>query len=101
VDNINQPSLAAALTESLETGGKLQQMHWAPPIMVSAWLWIKDGCKAQGIHTLYSSSKGRNQAQLYTSTSGDIPVIVIEFLSDTEGVSIPISQVNGFFMSKS
>jgi len=56
-------------------------MHWAPPIMVSAWPY-QNGCKAPDwAYTLYSKvPRGR-----YSSTSGDIPVIVIEFLRYRRG----------------
>ena len=88
VDNINQPSLAAALTESLEINGKLPTNALATTnygicatlnqkIVVKApdWAYIP------AIRVLREEVKRSYTPQL----QGDIPVIVMEFLSDTEG----------------
>ena len=88
VDNINQPSLAAALTESLEINGKLPANTLATTnygicatlnqkIVVKApdWAYIP------AIRALREEVKRSYTPQL----QGDIPVIVMEFLSDTEG----------------
>ena len=88
VDNINQPSLAAALTESLEINGKLPPNALATTnygicatlnqkIVVKApdWAYIP------AIRVLREEVKRSYTPQL----QGDIPVIVMEFLSDTEG----------------
>lgn len=88
VDNINQPSLAAALTESLEINGKLPPNALATTnygicatlnqkIVVKApdWAYIP------AIRVPWEQVKRSYTPQL----QGDIPVIVMEFLSDTEG----------------
>ncbi|HEY9603981.1 MAG TPA: Uma2 family endonuclease [Allocoleopsis sp.] len=88
VDNINQPFLAAALTESLEIGGKLPANALTPTnygicatlnqkIVVKAPDWAYIPC----IRVPREEVKRSYTPQL----QGDIPAIVMEFLSDTEG----------------
>ncbi|MGB3637032.1 MAG: Uma2 family endonuclease [Rivularia sp. (in: cyanobacteria)] len=87
VDNINQPLLAAALTESLEIAGKLPANALTTtnygisatlnnPLVVKAPDW-----------SYIPSIKSRDEVKRsYTPRlQGDIPAIVMEFLSDTEG----------------
>ncbi|WP_416244724.1 Uma2 family endonuclease [Crocosphaera sp. XPORK-15E] len=88
VDNINQPSLAAALTESLELGQKL------PPNCLTttnygicATLNGKFVIKAPDWAYIRQISVAREAImRSYTPhRQGEIPMIVMEFLSDTEG----------------
>lgn len=69
VDNINQPSLAAALTESLDAG-KLPANALTTTNYGICASESKDGCESPrlGIHTIYSGSEGTSQAQLYSPT---------------------------------
>lgn len=88
VDNITQPSLAAALTESLSITGRLPENALTPTnygicatvngkIVVKApdWAYIPAICVPRD--DVFRSYTPRLQ--------GNIPVIVMEFLSDTEG----------------
>lgn len=88
VDNINQPMLAAALTESLQLAGKLPETALTPTnygicatvngqVVVKApdWafvpqIWV-DRAEVERSYT--------------PRLQGDVPAIVLEFLSDTEG----------------
>lgn len=88
VDNINQPSLAAALTESLEIAGKL------PPNALTttnygicATLNRRFVVKAPDWAYIPAITVPREEVnRSYTPRlQGDIPAIVMEFLSDTEG----------------
>jgi Uma2 family endonuclease len=88
VDNINQPSLAAALTESLEIAGKL------PPNALTttnygicATLNRRFVVKAPDWAYVAAITVPREEVnRSYTPRlQGDIPAIVMEFLSDTEG----------------
>ncbi|NEO30580.1 MAG: Uma2 family endonuclease [Symploca sp. SIO3C6] len=88
VDNINQPSLAAALTESLEIAGKLPANTLATTnygicatvnqkIVVKApdWSYI----------TNLRVSRAEIKRSYTPQLQGDTPVIVMEFISDTQG----------------
>lgn len=88
VDNINQPLLAAALTESLELAGKL------PPdalVMtnygICATLDDRIVVKAPDWGFVPSIRVARDEVQRsYTpQLQGDLPIVVMEFLSNTEG----------------
>ena len=88
VDNINQPSLAAALTESLEINGKLPANTLATTnygicVTLNQKIVVKapDWAYIPAIRALREEVKRSYTPQL----QGDIPVIVMEFLSDTEG----------------
>lgn len=88
VDNINQPSLAAALTESLETAGKLPANALATTnydicVTVNQKMVVKapDWSYIPFIRVPREEVKRSYTPRL----QGDIPVIVMEFLSDTEG----------------
>ncbi len=88
VDNINQPSLAAALTESLEINGKLPPNALATTNYgICATLNQKIVVKAPDWAYIPSIRVPREQVKRsYTpQLQGDMPVIVMEFLSDTEG----------------
>ncbi len=88
VDNINQPSLAAALTESLEIAGKLPAnalttTNYGICATVNQKMVVKapDWAYVPSIRVPREEIKRSYTPQL----QGDIPVIVMEFLSDTEG----------------
>jgi Uma2 family endonuclease len=88
VDNINQPFLAAALTESLEIGGKLPANALTPTNYgICATLNQKIVVKALDWAYVPSIRVPREEVKRsYTpQLQGDIPAIVMEFLSDTEG----------------
>ncbi len=88
VDNVNQPPLAAALTESLELAGKLPSTALATTnygicatvndkIVVKApdWAYIPK----------ITVPRGEVKRSYTPHRQGDIPVVVMEFLSDAEG----------------
>jgi Uma2 family endonuclease len=88
VDNINQPLLAAALTESLELAGRLSDRTLTPTnygicatldgqMVVKApdWAFVPD------IRVPRSEVERSYTPQL----QGDLPVIVVEFISDEDG----------------
>ncbi len=88
VDNINQPSLAAALTESLQIAGKLPAnalttTNYGICATVNQKMVVKapDWAYVPSIRVPREEIKRSYTPQL----QGDIPVIVMEFLSDTEG----------------
>jgi hypothetical protein len=88
VDDINQPSLAAALTESLEIGEKLPgdaliTTNYGICATVNEKMVIKapDWAYIPFIRVSREEIKRSYTPRL----QGDIPVIVMEFLSDTEG----------------
>jgi Uma2 family endonuclease len=88
VDNINQPSLAAALTESLEIAGKLPAnslitTNYGLCATVNQKIVVKapDWAYIPSIQVQRQEVKRSYTPQL----QGAIPVIVMEFLSDTEG----------------
>ncbi len=88
VDNINQPSLAAALTESLEINDKLPPNALASTNYgICATLNQKIVVKAPDWAYIPAIRVSREEVKRsYTpQLQGDIPVIVMEFLSDTEG----------------
>lgn len=88
VDNINQPLLAAALRESLEIAGKLPANALTTTNYgICAKLNHKFVVKAPDWGYIASIKVSREEVKRsYTpQLQGDIPVIVMEFLSDTEG----------------
>ncbi len=88
VDNINQPLLAAALTESLEIAGELSENALTTTNYgICATLNNKFVVKAPDWGYVPSIKVSREEVKRsYTPRlQGDIPVIVMEFLSDTEG----------------
>jgi Uma2 family endonuclease len=93
VDNINQPALAAALTESLELAGKL------PPNALTitnygicATLNSRVVVKAPDWGYVPAVRVPRDEVKRsYTpQLQGDIPTIVMEFLSNTEGTEYSV-----------
>lgn len=87
VDNINQPSLAAALTESLDAGKLPGNALTTTNYGICATLNHKMVVKAPDWAYIPSIRVSREEIKRsYTPRlQGDIPVIVMEFLSDTEG----------------
>ncbi len=88
VDNINQPPLAAALTESLEIAGKLPvhalvATNYGICATVNQKMVVKapDWTYIPSIRVLREEVKRSYTPQL----QGDLPLIVMEFLSDTDG----------------
>ncbi|MDX2242483.1 MAG: Uma2 family endonuclease [Leptolyngbyaceae cyanobacterium bins.302] len=88
VDNINQPAIAAALTESLELAGKLPANALTPTnygicATVNGRIVVKapDWAYIPAIRTTREEVDRSYTPQL----QGDFPVIVIEFISNTEG----------------
>ncbi len=88
VDNINQPSLAAALTESLEIAGKLPEnslttTNYGICATVNQKIVVKapDWAYIPAIRVPRSEVKRSYTPQL----QGDIPAIIMEFISDAEG----------------
>jgi hypothetical protein len=88
VDNINQPCLAAALTESLVLAGKLPETALTPTNYgICATVNDKIVVKAPDWGYIPQITVPRQEViRSYTpQLQGALPVIVIEFLSDTEG----------------
>ncbi|MCV3216563.1 Uma2 family endonuclease [Plectonema radiosum NIES-515] len=88
VDNINQPLLAAALTQSLEIAGKLPDTalittNYGICATVNGKMVIKapDWGYVANVRVSREEVKRSYTPQL----QGDIPLIVMEFISDTEG----------------
>jgi Uma2 family endonuclease len=88
VDNINQPSLAAALTESLQLSDRLPETAITPTnygicATVNGKIVLKapDWGYVPVIRVPREDVKRSYTPQL----QGEIPVIVMEFLSDSEG----------------
>jgi hypothetical protein len=88
VDNVNQPSLAAALTESLQLAGKLPETALATTNYgICATVNNKIVVKAPDWAYIPKITVSREEVQRsYTPhKQGELPVVVMEFLSDTNG----------------
>jgi Uma2 family endonuclease len=87
VDNIGQPLLAGALSESLEISGFIQpQMLIACNFGVCATLNGQFIAKAPDWLYIPSVLQVLGERKSYTpNLEGDVPAVVMEFLSDTEG----------------
>ncbi len=88
VDNIYQPTLAAALTESLEVAGRLaSNALTSTNYGICATLNGKTVVKAPDWAYIRQINVERKEVtRSYTpKLQGEIPVIVMEFVSDTEG----------------
>lgn len=88
VDNINQPALAAALTESLQLAGKLPETALTPTNYgICATINGKFAVKAPD--WAYIPQIGVDRSEIIRSYTprlqGEIPTLVLEFLSDAEG----------------
>lgn len=88
VDNINQPVIAAALTESLQLAGRLPaDALTTTNYGICATLNNRFVVKAPdwGYVPEIRVSRAEVKRSYTPRLQGDIPVIVMEFLSDTEG----------------
>ncbi len=88
VDNINQPALAAALTESLQVAGKLPETALTSTNYgICATINGKIVVKAPDWAYIPQINVARSQVvRSYTPRlQGEIPALVLEFLSDTDG----------------
>jgi hypothetical protein len=88
VDNINQPALAAALTESLQLAGKLPETALTPTNYgICATINGKIVVKAPDWAYISQINVARSEVvRSYTPRlQGEIPALVLEFLSDTDG----------------
>ncbi len=88
VDNITQPLLAMALTEALSTAGKLPENSLTPTNYgICATVNDKMVVKAPDWAFIREIRVERSEVERsYTPRlEGDIPVIVMEFISETEG----------------
>jgi Uma2 family endonuclease len=93
VDNINQPTLAAALTESLQIAGKIPENTLTTTNYgICATLNGKVVVKAPDWAYIPRISVNRDEiTRSYTpQLQGEIPVIVMEFISDTEGTEYSV-----------
>jgi Uma2 family endonuclease len=93
VDNINQPALAAALTESLELAGKVSANALTTTNYgICATLNNKIVIKAPDWAFIPKINVTREEVtRSYTpQLEGDIPVIVMEFISNTEGTEYSV-----------
>ncbi len=89
VDNVNQPPLAAALSESLDRIGKLSSNALVTTNYgICATLNGKIVVKAPDWAYIPQITVSREEVKRsYTpNLQGDMPVVVMEFLSDTEGI---------------
>ncbi|MEH2460851.1 Uma2 family endonuclease [Nostoc sp.] len=87
VDNINQPALAAALTESLQLAGKISANALTTSNYgICATLNNRMVIKAPDWAFIPKINVNREEViRSYTpQLQGDIPVIVMEFISDTQ-----------------
>jgi Putative restriction endonuclease len=88
VDNINQPALAAALTESLEIAGKLTK-NCLTPTNYGICATVNDKLIVKAPDWAYIANINVPRSELERSYTpklqGDIPLIVMEFISDTDG----------------
>lgn len=87
VENTGQPILAGALRESLEISGFIQpQMLIASNFALCATLNGQFIAKAPDWIYVHQVNQVLGERKSYTpNLEGDIPAIVMEFLSDTEG----------------
>lgn len=95
VDNIYQPALAAALTESLRLAGKLPEKSLTPTNYgICATINGKISIKAPDWAYIPQITVNLEEVvRSYTPRlQGDIPALVLEFLSDTGGGEYSIKQ---------
>lgn len=90
VDNINQPLLAAALTEALELSGRLSEsMLVGTNFGLCANVDEKSVVKAPDwfyvLSVLPTNPPNQNRRSYTPNLQGEVPAIVMEFLSETEG----------------
>ncbi|MDJ1172854.1 Uma2 family endonuclease [Roseofilum capinflatum] len=95
VDNIYQPALAAALTESLDQAGELAETSLTPTNYgICATVNGKMVVKAPDWAYIPQIRVDREEvSRSYTpNLQGDMPTIVLEFLSETEGGEYSIKE---------
>lgn len=95
VDNINQPALAAALTESLQLAKKLPETSLTPTNYgICATINGKIVVKATDWAYIPKITVERSEVvRSYTpQLQGEIPALVLEFLSDTPGGEYSIKE---------
>lgn len=95
VDNINQPALAAALTESLRLANRLSETALTPTNYgICATVNGKFVAKAPDWAYIPAISVPRPEVERsYTPRlQGEMPTLVLEFLSDTEGGEYSIKE---------
>ncbi|MBE9115216.1 Uma2 family endonuclease [Lusitaniella coriacea LEGE 07157] len=88
VDNVNQPPLAAALTESLELAGRIPENALiATNYGICAAIARKIVVKAPDWFYIPQIRVPRTEVKRsYTPhKQGDLPIVVMEFISDTDG----------------
>ncbi|NET69708.1 MAG: Uma2 family endonuclease [Sphaerospermopsis sp. SIO1G2] len=88
VDNIYQPAQAAALTESLQLGGKLAP-NCLTPTNYGICATVNGKIVVKAPDWAYIPKINTTKQEVYRSYTpqlqGDIPVIVMEFISNTDG----------------
>ncbi|MDX2212415.1 MAG: Uma2 family endonuclease [Oculatellaceae cyanobacterium bins.114] len=95
VDNINQPALAAALTESLQLAEKLPETALTPTNYgICATVNSKIVVKAPDWAYIPNITVTRDEVfRSYTPRlQGEIPAIALEFLSDTDGTEYSVKE---------
>lgn len=95
VDNINQPALAAALTESLRISDRLPDLALTPTNYgICATVNDKIVVKAPDWAYIPAITVPRSEVERsYTPRlQGDIPTVVLEFFSDTDGGEYSIKE---------
>ncbi|MBD2460949.1 Uma2 family endonuclease [Oscillatoria sp. FACHB-1407] len=95
VDNINQPALAAALTESLQLAEKLPETALTPTNYgICATVNGKIVVKAPDWAFIPNITVSRAEVfRSYTPRlQGEIPAIALEFLSDTDGTEYSVKE---------
>ncbi|MEB3887399.1 Uma2 family endonuclease [Lyngbya sp. CCY1209] len=95
VDNINQPALAAALTESLQVAGRLPETALTPTNYgICATVDGKTVVKAPDWAFIPRITVDRTEVvRSYTpQLQGEIPMVALEFLSDTPGEEYSIKE---------
>ncbi|MDJ1183302.1 Uma2 family endonuclease [Roseofilum casamattae] len=95
VDNINQPALAAALTESLQLAGRLPETALTPT-NYGICATVNDKIVVKAPDWAYIDRVRVDRSEVIRSYTpqlqGDIPAIALEFLSDTDGGEYSIKE---------
>ncbi|UZQ54148.1 Uma2 family endonuclease [Trichothermofontia sichuanensis B231] len=95
VDNINQPTLAAALTESLQLAGKLPATALTPT-NYGICAKVNDRFVVKAPDWAFIPHITVDRAEVFRSYTphlqGEIPAIVLEFLSDTDGTEYSVKE---------
>ncbi|WP_448562154.1 Uma2 family endonuclease [Trichothermofontia sp.] len=95
VDNIHQPMLAAALTESLQLAGKLPSTALTPT-NYGICAKVNDKFVVKAPDWAFIPQITVDRAEVFRSYTprlqGEIPAIVLEFLSDTDGTEYSVKE---------